>query len=73
MSPKWSVKWNQPKHWRVQGTATDGLTVTLGRYETAEQAHEDCGKLTKQGDYRDVAVQAIEPRPDQVLADANPK
>ena len=61
MPPKWSAKWNLPKHWRVRGTAADGLTVTLGRYETAEQAHEDCDRLTEQGDYRDLAVQAIEP------------
>jgi hypothetical protein len=64
MSRTWSAKWNQPKHWRLRATAADGLTVTLGRYETAEQAHTDCGVFAKQGVYRDLAVQPIEPRPD---------
>ena len=52
-----------PKCWRVRGTATDGLTVTLGRYETAEQAAVDCRQLAKRGGYRDLVVQPIEPRP----------
>jgi hypothetical protein len=73
MAVKWSGKWNQPKHWRVQATAADGLTVTLGRYETAEQAHADCGNLTQQGGYRDLAVQPIEPRPDPAPVEMHPQ
>ncbi len=70
MSPKWPAKWNQPKYWRVRGVATDGLTVTLGRYETLEQADTDCRQLAMRGGYRDLVVQAIEPKPDAVLARA---
>ncbi len=73
MPPKWSAKWNLPKHWRLRATAADGLAVTLGRYETAEQAHEDCGKLTERGGYRDLTVQPIAPRPDPAPAHIGPQ
>jgi hypothetical protein len=53
-----------PKCWRVRGTATDGLTVTLGRHETAEQAGAYCRQLAKRGAYCDLVVQPIEPGPD---------
>ena len=66
---KWSAKWNQPKYWRLRATATDGLIVTLGRYETAEEAHADSNKFAEGGRYRDLAVQAIEPRPDAAVAE----
>ncbi len=72
MHPKWSPKWNPPKHWRLRATAADGLVVTLGRYETAEQAHADCAKLAEQGGYRDFAVQPIAPRPDSAAAENTP-
>jgi hypothetical protein len=72
MPTKWAAKWNQPKHWRVRATAADGLIVTLGRYGTAEEAHEDCGKLTERGGYRDFAVQAIAPRPELLAAQIVP-
>ena len=68
MARNWPAKWNQPKYWRLCATASDGLTVTLGRYETAEQANEDCGRLTEIGGYRDFAVQPIPPRPDPAVA-----
>ena len=70
MLPKWSPKWNLPKHWRLRATAADGLAVTLGRYETAEQAHADCGHFAEQGGYRDLAVQPIAPRPDPAAAES---
>jgi hypothetical protein len=70
MPPKWFPKWNQPKHWRLRATAADGLIVTLGRYETAEQAHADCGNFAQQGGYRNLAVQPIELRPDAAPAES---
>jgi hypothetical protein len=69
---KWSAKWNQPKHWRVRATADDGLVVTLGRYETAEEAHADSDAFTRGGRYRDLAVQAIEARPDPAAIPCGP-
>jgi hypothetical protein len=62
MSRTWSAKWNHPKHWRLRATAADGLTVTLGRYETVEQAQADCGVLSERGGYRNLTVQPIEPK-----------
>ena len=71
MPPKWSAKWNSPKYWRVRATATDGLIVTLGRYATAEEADADCGRFTLQGEYRNLAVQPIAPRPEPIAVGTN--
>ena len=73
MQAKWPPKWNPPKYWRLRGTAIDGLIVTLGRYETAEQAHADCGKFTEQGGYRGLTVEPIELRPDAAAAGSAPQ
>jgi hypothetical protein len=70
---KWSAKWNQPKHWRLRATAADGLTVTLGRYGTAEEAQVDSDAFARSGRYRDLAVQAIEPRPDSAVIQGAPQ
>ncbi len=61
MPPKWQ---SAPKRWRVRGTATDGLVVTLGRYETEEQANADRDRLVREGVYRDVHVDPIPPAPE---------
>jgi hypothetical protein len=53
-----------PKRWRLRGTASDGLTVTLGRYETSEEAQADAGRLAAGGSYRDLEVQALEVPPE---------
>lgn len=50
-----------PKLWRVQGKATDGLVVTLGRFDTQEQANLEAERLISEAAYRDVVVQAIIP------------
>ncbi len=63
MSRTWSAKWNHPKYWRLQATASDGLTVTLGRYETEEQANADCEHFAGHSGYRNLMVQQIEPSP----------
>ncbi len=64
MPVNWPPKVSPTKRWRVRGKAADGLVVTLGRYETAEQAHADCKRLEAQAEYRDLTVQPIEPKPD---------
>jgi hypothetical protein len=73
MPRTWSAKWNQPKHWRLRATAADGLIVTLGRYETAEEAHADRGHFAEQGGYRNLTVQPIELRPDPSSAEGTPR
>jgi hypothetical protein len=56
MATKWSAKWNQPKLWRLRGKAVDGMMVTLGRYETQEEAQTDCSKFAATGGYRELAI-----------------
>ncbi len=54
---------SEPKKWRVRGKAADGLMVTLGRYNTEEEARADCQKFADEATYRDVTVQPIPPAP----------
>jgi hypothetical protein len=56
MPPQWQ---GQPKRWRVQGKAADGLTVTLGRYDTEEEAKQELAKFSQEGSYRDIRVAPI--------------
>ncbi len=56
MPPSWQ---STPKRWRVQGKATDGLLVTLGRYDTEEEARAECARIVAEATYRDVIVQPI--------------
>jgi hypothetical protein len=58
MPPSWQ---GTPKRWRVQGKAVDGLTVTLGRYDTEAEATAERDKLIQEGVYRDVKVAPIAP------------
>lgn len=73
MPRTYSAKWNPQKLWRLQGTAPDGLIVTLGRYETAEQAQADHAHFAEQGGYRDLSVKPIEPKPDPPPAEDAPQ
>jgi len=52
-----------PKRWRVQGKATDGLVVTLGRFDTEEEARAECARLVAEATYRELTVQPIAPPP----------
>ena len=52
---------NTPKLWRIVGKARDGLVVTLGRYETEPEAQNDLQRLTDEGSYRHLELQAITP------------
>ncbi len=59
------AKWNPPRLWiwRLRGKARDGLVVTLGRYETTDAAQADLARMTADGGYRDLVLQALEPAP----------
>lgn len=70
MPAKSYSKWNVPKLWRLRGTAADGLTVTLGRYATEEEAQADSGRLAMGGAYRNLIVQPLEAK---VAIEAGPK
>jgi hypothetical protein len=52
-----------PKLWRIRGKAGDGMVVTLGRYETEEEAQTEMQRLTEAGSYRNLELQAIAPPP----------
>jgi hypothetical protein len=61
------IRQEPPKLWRVRGIAADGLTVTLGRYETEDQAKSDRDRFVREGLYREIRVDAIPPRPEPVI------
>jgi len=57
----------EPKRWAIRGQSTDGMMVTLGRYETEEEAKDDLVALTKEGRYRDMEILKLDvpdPPPD---------
>lgn len=75
MLRKRPTSWNTTKHWRVRATAADGLTVTLGRYETEEEAREDSERFAERDGYRALAiepVEAIEPASDPLSRESAP-
>ena len=61
-APK-SWRTSVPKLWRIRGKARDGLVVTLGRYETEPEAQIHLQRLTREGGYRNLELQAIAPPP----------
>ena len=63
MVPRSYGKWNLPKYWRLRGMAADGVTVTLGRYATSEEAHADSNRMALGGAYRNLVVQALAAKP----------
>jgi hypothetical protein len=56
-------KWREiaPKLWRIRGKAPDGLVVTLGRYATEPEAQIDLQRLTQEGHYRNIKLEALAP------------
>jgi hypothetical protein len=48
-----------PKLWRIRGRSSDGLVVTLGRYETRPEAQLDFERFNREGRYRDIELQEI--------------
>jgi hypothetical protein len=62
MSSKWQT---EPKIWRfrVRGKSGDGKVVTLGSYETEEEARADYEKLVKEAYYRNIKIETVTPPP----------
>jgi hypothetical protein len=67
MAAKWQ---GEPKRWRVRGKSDDGLMVTLGCHDTKKAAQTEAEEFTKEGFYRDVTVERIEPAPGPPQEDA---
>jgi len=67
MATKWQ---GEPKRWRVRGKSTDGLIVTLGCHATESAARAEAEKFLKEGFYRDVTVERIQPVGDPPQQDA---
>jgi hypothetical protein len=62
--PRWPAA-AKPKLWRIRGEASDGLLVTLGKYETEPEAQLDLQRLTDAGEYRKLTLEALPPPPPQ--------
>jgi hypothetical protein len=54
---------SEPKvwHWRVRGRSSDNQIVTLGKYDTENEARQECDRIVKAGFYRDVRIEQIKP------------
>lgn len=63
MASKPPPQWNRPKFWRLCGRAADGQIVTLGRYETLEEANADRARFAADSGYRELEVKALETKP----------
>ena len=50
----------EPLTWRVRGKASDGMIVTLGKYDSEKEAEADCERFVKEG-YADVRIDPIKP------------
>jgi hypothetical protein len=72
MPRKRPTNWSLAKHWRLRATAADGVAVTLGRYETEEEAHADSERFTERGGYHDLAIEPIEPVSDPPSPESAP-
>jgi hypothetical protein len=56
----------EPKKWRVRGRSIDGTTVTLGRYDTEEEAANAREMRVKEGIFENLRVHAIKLDPELV-------
>ena len=52
---------SEPKiwHWRICGRSSDSQIVTLGKYNTENEAQVDHDKIIKEGFYRNVRIEQI--------------
>lgn len=53
------MKSSEPKRWRVEGVSDDGQKVTLGKYDTKDEAESDHTRIVDGGFYSDVIITAI--------------
>lgn len=58
MPPKIPPRPINPKRWRICAVAADGLRVTLGRYDTREEADADFRRLATSA-YRNVVIEPL--------------
>ena len=56
---------SEPKiwHWRIRGRSSDSQIVTLGKYDTQNEARVDYDKIIEQGFYRNVKIEQIAKAP----------
>lgn len=59
MPPKIPPRPVNPKRWRICAVAADGLRVTLGRYDTREEADADFRRLATSSAYRNVVIEPL--------------
>ena len=52
---------SEPKtwRWRIRGRSSDSQIVTLGKYDTENEATVDHDKIIKEGFYRNVKIEQI--------------
>lgn len=46
----------QGKEWRLLAESTDGVVVTLGKYDTKESAESDRARIAEEGYYRKLKI-----------------
>ena len=66
-----NLRKTEPKiwHWRIRGRSSDSQIVTLGKYDTQDEAQVHYDKIIEEGFYRNVRLeQSTTPRCPQVWA-----
>ena len=60
-----------PKVWRfrIRGVSGDGTTVTLGRFESEQEARAEYDRLVEEGYYKKLSVKPIDPPPPAPVVD----
>lgn len=61
--PSWRSAAPRVWRFRIRGVSGDGTTVTLGRFETEEEARAEYERLSEEGYYRNLKVRPVEPPP----------
>lgn len=56
-----------PILFRIVGKSRDGMTVTLGKYQTLVEAELDMVRLSRESFYRDLKIHEIVPPPPVAL------
>ncbi len=54
---------NEPKtwHWRIRARSSTGHMVTLGKYDTEDEARKDHDRIIKDACYREATIERITP------------
>jgi len=58
-----NLRKGEPKtwRWRIRGRSSDSQIVTLGKYDTQDEAGVDYDRIVKAGFYRNVMIEQIIP------------